>query len=69
MRGKELPEDREIFTVHYRNTTVLRELGLHKIGQRLLADKTGVTYVRRLTPDVPDTPGPEPVSHDLSEED
>lgn len=69
LRGKSLPEDREIYTVHYRNMTVLRELGLHKIGQRLLAEKTGVSYVRRLTPEVPDMPGPEPVSQDLSEED
>lgn len=69
MRGKKLPDDREIYTVHYRNQMVLRELGLQKVGQRLLEGKTGVTYVRRLTPEVPDTPGPETVSQDLSEED
>ncbi|MFZ1728320.1 MAG: hypothetical protein WBO29_01435 [Albidovulum sp.] len=51
LRGKPLPEDREIFTVHYRRTGNLRDIGLHKFAQATLVEKIGVTYVRRLTPD------------------
>jgi hypothetical protein len=69
IRGAGLPGDRDIFTVHYRNEWVLRELGLNKVGQRLLADRIGVRYVRRLTPEVQDAPRPEPVRPDLGEED
>lgn len=52
MRGQALPDDREIFTVHYRNEWVLRELGLNKTGQQMLAARTGARYVRRLTPEL-----------------
>ncbi len=54
IRGKALPEDRKIYTVHYRQTYVLRELGLQKRGQALLSAQIGVPYVRRLTPGLPD---------------
>ena len=49
LRGQPLPEDRKIFTVHYRRTGVLREAGLHKIARAKLAEQTGQKYVRRLT--------------------
>ncbi|MDE3121672.1 MAG: hypothetical protein KGK00_07850 [Paracoccaceae bacterium] len=49
LRGQDLPTDREIFTVHYRSQKVLREVGLHELGKRLLTERTGVPYVRRLT--------------------
>lgn len=55
LRGQPLPEDREVFTVHYRRTKVLREIGLHKIARAMLAERTGVKFVRRLT-DEPETP-------------
>ncbi|MCB2134952.1 MAG: hypothetical protein KDE08_03245 [Rhodobacteraceae bacterium] len=60
IRGKPLPSDRDIYTVHYRQTANLRKANLHKIAQATLAEKTGVTYVRRLTPDVVEAaPAPE----------
>lgn len=49
LRGKPLPERDSILTVHYRNTDVLREVGLHKQGQKMLTRHIGVPYVRRLT--------------------
>lgn len=49
MRGRPLPEDREIYTIHYRKKGVLKELGLHKIARDFLRQQTGVTFVRRLT--------------------
>ncbi|MDE3080935.1 MAG: hypothetical protein KGI94_12975 [Paracoccaceae bacterium] len=49
LRGQDLPTDREIFTVHYRSQKVLREVGLHELGKRLLTERTGVPYIRRLT--------------------
>lgn len=51
LRGEALPEDRDIYTVHYRRPKVLKELGLHKVGRDILRRQTGVTYVRRLVPD------------------
>jgi hypothetical protein len=53
LRGKGLPEDREIFTVHYRQPAVLRELGLQKFSQKVLSEQLGVRYIRRLTPELP----------------
>ncbi|SEN44853.1 hypothetical protein [Palleronia pelagia] len=49
IRGEPLPEDREIFTIHYRKTGILKELGLHKFARGLLGEHTGVSFVRRLT--------------------
>jgi hypothetical protein len=51
LRGQPLPDDRDIFTVHYRQTAILKELGLHKTARSLLKAHTGVSYVRRLVPD------------------
>ncbi len=58
LRGKSLPEEMEIFTVHYRNIWVLRELRLNKVGQRILSSQIGVPYVRRLTPEFEDDSAP-----------
>ena len=69
MRGKPLPDDREIYTVHYRNSTVLREVGLNKVGQRFLSQQIGVAFVRRLNPDAPDTAGAEAEVQNLGNED
>ena len=57
-RGKPLPEDRDIFTVHYRRTRNLRDAGLHKVAHDILTEQTGVKYVRRLTPDHPEDAAP-----------
>lgn len=51
IRGEPLPEDREIFTVHYRHFKLLREIGLHKAARGMLTGQTGVSYVRRLAPE------------------
>lgn len=59
LRGAPLPEDREIFTIHYRHTGILRELGLLKTARGNLARLTGEKYVRRLAPD-PKAPAAEP---------
>lgn len=49
LRGAPLPEDREIFTVHYRRQKILKEVGLHKVARGMLKAQTGVSFVRRLT--------------------
>lgn len=41
-RGKPLPEDREIFTVHYRKWPVLKEAGLSGLGKKLLEKHAGL---------------------------
>ena len=51
IRGKPVPEDREIFTVHYRNIGVLRETGLLAESRAMLKAQTGEKYVRRLAPE------------------
>lgn len=47
-RTKPFPTDRNIYTVHYRNLKLLREVGLRSTGQRILRDQIGVSYVQRL---------------------
>ncbi|WP_340247049.1 hypothetical protein [Sulfitobacter pontiacus] len=49
IRGEPLPEDRDIYTVHYRNPKVLEEVGLKHKSRRMLRRQTGVSFVRRLT--------------------
>lgn len=41
-RGKPLPEDREIFTVHYRKWPVLKEAGFSGLAKRLLEKHAGL---------------------------
>lgn len=53
MRGKPLPHDKKIFTVHYRNYKVLREIGLMGSGRKLMKRHYGVKYVRRLSSESP----------------
>ncbi len=48
LRGQPLPENRDIYTVHYRRNAVLREAGLHKVARAKFAALTGQKYVRRL---------------------
>ena len=53
LRGDPLPTDREIYTLHYRQSGILKEVGLHKFAQGLLTEQIGVSYVNRLVPGVP----------------
>jgi len=50
LRGKPLPKDRKIYTVHYRNTKVLREVGLEDVGRAMMKRHLGVRFVGRLAP-------------------
>ncbi len=54
LRGKPLPEDRDIYTLHYRNQDILKEVGFLKTARKYLRDATGEKYVRRLAPQVED---------------
>ncbi|MDQ2066590.1 hypothetical protein Q9295_09400 [Xinfangfangia sp. CPCC 101601] len=54
MRGKALPEDQVIHTVHYRNPTVLREAGLMNKGRAMMRKHYGVNFVGRLAPEASD---------------
>lgn len=51
MRGAPFPEDREIFTVHYRHAAILRETGLKQNAIRMFKSQTGVKFVQRLARD------------------
>ncbi len=48
LRGKPLPTDRPIHTVHYRTLDILRETGLMDQARQMLNAKTGARFVRRL---------------------
>lgn len=50
LRGKPLPKERKIYTVHYRNNDILKETGLITSARQILRDQTGVSFVRRLVP-------------------
>lgn len=54
LRGKPLPEGREIYTVHYRAEVILEEAAKRQ-AQRMLREQTGVRFVRRLTGKMPAT--------------
>ena len=45
MRGEPLPDDKKIFTVHYRQWPILKEVGLSGLGKRLLDKHAGVRRV------------------------
>ncbi|SPH17395.1 hypothetical protein DEA8626_00913 [Defluviimonas aquaemixtae] len=42
LRGQPLPEDREIFTVHYRRWLLIKEAGLSRQGKDMLQRQAGV---------------------------
>ncbi len=52
-RGKPLPQDREIFTVHYRKWPVLKEAGLSELAKSLLEKHVGVRKIVSVMPDDP----------------
>ena len=48
-RGEPLPQDREIFTVHYRRWTVLKEAGLSRQAKQQLERQTGVRRIAQVS--------------------
>lgn len=55
-RGKPLPEDREIYTVHYRKWPVLKEAGLSGLAKELLLKHVGIKKLLLAMQDDPDDP-------------
>jgi hypothetical protein len=53
-RGKPLPEDRDIFTVHYRKWRVLKEAGLSGMAKTLLVKHAGIKKMIFAMQDSPD---------------
>ncbi|WP_237028977.1 hypothetical protein [Phaeobacter porticola] len=51
LKGEPLPEDRDIYTIHYRNLQNLRSVGHMPTAREFLQRHTGEKYVRRLAPD------------------
>ena len=49
LRGEPLPEGREIFTVHYRKWEILQEVGLAKLGKRMLEQTAGVRRIDKIS--------------------
>ncbi len=45
MRGEPLPDDREIFTVHYRVWNILKELNLTSLARQMLKRHAGVRFI------------------------
>lgn len=48
MRGEPLPRDRDIYTVHYRQWPILKEVGLSGLGKQLLEKHAGVRRVTNI---------------------
>lgn len=51
LRGKPLPEDQKIYTLHYRKTEILKEVGMQSYARKMLGEQVGVRFVRRLSPE------------------
>jgi hypothetical protein len=49
LRGEPLPEDREIFTVHYRKWDILKEVGLARQAKRMLEKQAGVRRLDQIS--------------------
>lgn len=49
MRGKSLPDDRNIYCVHYRHRDILKEIGLEGHARSLTQRWLGTSWVRRLS--------------------
>lgn len=45
MRGEPLPQDREIFTIHYRVWNILKEMNLASFARQLLKKHAGVRFI------------------------
>ena len=48
-RGKPLPADREIFTVHYRIWDIVKEIGLSRQAKDMLERQVGVRRLAQLS--------------------
>jgi hypothetical protein len=48
LRGEPLPEDREIYTIHYRNLKIVKELGLMPKVRRMLRRQAGNGWIGNL---------------------
>jgi hypothetical protein len=48
LRGKPLPADQDIYTLHYRQNVILKEVGMASVAQDILKSQIGVPFVRRL---------------------
>jgi hypothetical protein len=48
LRGEPLPEDREIYTIHYRNLKIVKELGLMPKVRKMLRRQTGEKWIGNL---------------------
>lgn len=48
-RGEALPQDREIFAVHYRNWEIVKEYGLSRQAKTMLERQTGVRRIAQLS--------------------
>lgn len=49
LRGEPLPEDRNIYTVHYRKWEILREVGLARVAKRMLEKHAGVRRIDQIS--------------------
>lgn len=54
LRGDALPQDREIFTVHYRKLKVLKETGLTATSRKMLKRQAGVKRIDKAGDDADD---------------
>ena len=54
LRGKPLPTDREIFTIHYRGLKILKELGLMPKVRKMLRRHAGSGWIGNLRDPLPD---------------
>jgi hypothetical protein len=63
LRGEPLPEDREIFTIHYRNLKIVKELGLMPKVRKMLRRQTGEGWIGNLRAG-PDSGEPEAAARD-----
>lgn len=50
LRGRPLPENRDIRTIHYRGTPILNEVGKMPYARAMLKRHTGTRFVQRLAP-------------------
>jgi len=48
-RGEPLPQDRDIFTVHYRNWDIVKEYGLARVAKTMLERQTGVRRIAQVS--------------------
>jgi hypothetical protein len=48
-RGEPLPQDREIFTVHYRNWDIVKEHGLTRLAKTMLERHAGVRRISQIS--------------------